>query len=432
VLGGGIAGLTAADALSRAGHAVTVVEATDTLGGAHRSFSAAGHLYDAGSIFYEDRAPLFDLAPGLRELCPPAAPVQRRLVPNGGLRHYPFDPREIAEWRPLTQALALGSMAVDRMARRRDGSLEAACSARIGRVLFGETGLRDYVQRFNHLPASEIHEEFFEKRMGFVERRTRTRAVLGAGLRAMRRRPVRRENKTILRLRPVGGFDMLFDRIAATLEARGVLILRNAPVGGIRREGEAFRVDLAGGDGREGVLRGAIVSTIPLDTAHRALTGEGTGLVSLDLLTLFVTAEGLDPAAGNVLFNFHERGRWKRATVHSRLYGDADAAGDRMSVEVTLPPGAAPDPEAAFRDFADHVAETGLARSVRMVGHAVTPGAYPAYGLDTPSRLDVARSTVEAAGIVAIGRQGRFEYLPTASGVARRAMEDLAAAGLVA
>ena len=48
VIGAGIAGLTAANALARAGHAVTVLEARDRIGGRLHTVSLGGGAVDLG------------------------------------------------------------------------------------------------------------------------------------------------------------------------------------------------------------------------------------------------------------------------------------------------------------------------------------------------------------------------------------------------
>src|SRR3546814_10833158 len=103
----------------------------------------------------------------------------------------------------------------------------------------------------------------------------------------------------------------------------------------------------------------AVVSTIPLDTAYRALFGERSGLVSLDMTTLFISAEWLDPRAGNVLFNFHAEGRWKRATIYSRIYSAAANGREFFNVEATIAPGTSHDPQSSFDDFRAHVTRLG-------------------------------------------------------------------------
>jgi len=426
VLGAGIAGLAAADALTRAGHPVTVVDAAGRIGGTHRSRDIGPYTFDAGSIFYEDAARLFDLAPGLRDLCAPVARIQRRIGPDGTLLHYPIEPRDLMRWPAHRLAAATLGMAWSQATVRRDGTLDTACRARLGSRIYEGTGLRDYITRFHHLPPAQIDEEFFVHRMRFVADATRPGRIAGAALRALRRKPYRKGPRAPLRVRPRTGFDTLFAPVRAALEARGVTFALDEALTGIVRHGGGFDVVTDAATRRADVVVGAL----PLDTLHRAAFGTGSGLRSLDLMTLYVSAGWLDPGCGNVLFNFHRDGRWKRLTVYSRLYDPPPDGRENFAVEVTLPPSAAADPQAAFADLARHLAALGLAGDLKLEGHDVTPHCYPLYAPGHAADAAARITALAEFGIVPVGRQGRFEYLPTASGVIRRTTEELADAKL--
>ncbi|MGR3378848.1 FAD-dependent oxidoreductase [Salipiger abyssi] len=426
ILGGGIAGLSAADTLSARGYNILVIEGSDKCGGTHRSTEIGPYTFDAGSIFYEDNARLFSLAEGLRDLCPPVRRVQRRITPDGQLKHYPIEPRDLMSWPKARLAIAVADLLWSRLAQKQDGTLEAICRKRLGEAMFAGTGLRSYITRFNHMPPGEIDEEFFFHRMGFIEKATRGRALMQSAFRMLRKKPFRRGKRSPLRVRPEAGFDQLFDRIKAPLEARGVQFRLAETLQTISPAGDGFDITTD-----KSVHRAAsVIGALPLDTLHRALFGTSSELRSLDLMTLFVSASRLDPEAGNVLFNFHETGRWKRATVYSRLYSDRDTTREFLAAEVTLPVGHSPDPEAAFADFSAHLSGLGLAEDLRLEGHTIVSSAYPLY---MPGRqADLARilDKVTAAGVIPVGRQGRFEYLPTAGGVIAQVARELDAAAL--
>lgn len=426
VLGAGIAGLFAADRLSASGYQVAVIERSDRCGGNHRSRQIGDYTFDVGSIFYEDGARIFELAPQLREQCPQVLRVQRRIAPDGVILHYPLEPREVFRTAHWHLPLALLDLAVSRFGARRDGTLYAISRQRLGRTFFETTGLEAYMTRFHHVSPREIDEEFFYRRMAFIERSTRPGALLRAALRsltpqgpAIPRRP--------LRVRPRRGFDALFDAIAARLICRGVRFHFREDLESIGRQAGTYHVRTSGALH----LADAVVSTIPLETVHRASFGESCGLVSLDMTTLFVSAEWLDPQAGNVLFNFHRRGNWKRATIYSRIYPGSGDGREFLSVEATIAPGAKHDPRTTYDDFCAHVAELGIARGLRLEGHERVADCYPHYSPGSKARLSAILDKVSATGIVVAGRQGRFEYLPTSSSVIRRVGEELDHAGLL-
>ncbi|MEJ2410719.1 MAG: NAD(P)-binding protein [Novosphingobium sp.] len=185
VLGAGIAGLAAADRLCRAGWRVRVVERGADVGGFHRACHIGPYTFDAGSIFYEEHARLFDLAPGLRELCPKVNRHQRRIAPDGTIRHYPFTPDEF-RGRPFAELVrALIDLLWSRLTVRRNGTVDAISRKRLGRRLFESTGLAAYIARFHHVSPGEIDESFFFHRMAFVARATRMDALARMALRNM-------------------------------------------------------------------------------------------------------------------------------------------------------------------------------------------------------------------------------------------------------
>src|SRR3546814_16381015 len=110
--------------------------------------------------------------------------VQRRIAPDGSVRHYPFEPRELLAqpWPELLRAVP--DLAWSRLTVRRDGTLAAICHKRLGRRLFESTGLASSIARFHHIPPPEIDASFFFHRMAFVARFTRPGVVARLALRA--------------------------------------------------------------------------------------------------------------------------------------------------------------------------------------------------------------------------------------------------------
>ena len=427
ILGAGIAGLTAATKLSDSGHRVTIVEQTDRCGGAHRSRQIGPYRFDVGSIFYEDRASLFELAEGLHDMCPEVRRMQRRLGPEGAFLHYPVDPRELRRWPVKQQLRALAGLARGRLTGRRDGTLDAICRMRLGSSIYVDTGLRDYTERFNHVPPTKIDEDFFVQRMGFIEKQTRLKSIARAAWLAATRKPVRKGPPVPLRVSPAAGFDPLFDRIRARLESRGVAFAMSEGLKSVARSQAGYVVSTTKATRRAD----AVVSTVPLDTVHRALFGCGTDLQSLDMLTLFVSAASLSPDAGNVFFNFSREGRWKRATVYSRIYPELAQDREFFSVEVTLAPATQPDPDRAFADLKTHLEGLGLATGIALEGYERVESAYPLYRCGYGQVLAEVIGKVQVEGVIMAGRQGRFDYLPTSSGVIRQVGAELGSSGLV-
>lgn len=426
VLGAGVAGLTAAHDLAGRGHAVTVVDRDARCGGTHRSHDVGPYTFDVGSMFFEPNHPLLRMFPGLQDLCPAVVRRQARIAPDGRVRHYPFDPREVLEWPPRDRLRAMADLLRERAAGGEAQDAEAFCLARMGRTTYERSGLAAYIERFHHEPPSRIDAAFCERRMGFVLRRTRWPALAAAGWRAMLRRPVRRGPPRPLLVRPREGFDAFYNVVRRDLEARGVRFALGAPITRLRSRSEVMTIETAGGL----IEADRVVGAMPLDALHRAAVGRGTGLEGIDLLTLFVSAGQVPGTKANVIFNFHPKGRWKRITVYSRIYGPASGR-EYFAVEITLREGQPPDPEAAFDDLRGHVTPLGLfSDDLRLEGFDVVKDAYPLYRKGCDALVREATAQLASLGIAPVGRQGRFEYLPTSMQVVARTRDHLAEAGL--
>lgn len=115
VVGGGISGLLAARELAAAGHAVTVLEATDRWGGCVGSHTVAGLLLDSGAESFATRsAAVADLAAELGLAGKIVAPQ-----PGGAWVQLPDGPREL----PKTGVLGIPANPLDPEVRRSLGLL---------------------------------------------------------------------------------------------------------------------------------------------------------------------------------------------------------------------------------------------------------------------------------------------------------------------
>lgn len=77
VIGGGLAGLAAAAALAGRGHAVTVLEAHDTVGGKARAVRASGAIVDTGPTLLTDPGPLRRLFEAAGQSLDDMVPLER-------------------------------------------------------------------------------------------------------------------------------------------------------------------------------------------------------------------------------------------------------------------------------------------------------------------------------------------------------------------
>ncbi|MEP5620956.1 MAG: hypothetical protein ABJP82_00075, partial [Hyphomicrobiales bacterium] len=81
----------------------------------------------------------------------------------------------------------------------------------------------------------------------------------------------------------------------------------------------------------------------------------------------------------------------------------------------------------AFEDVRRHLEELGVASGLKLEGHDIVEAAYPVYLLGFEANLKSRLAEISALGIISTGRQGRFEYLPTADGVIKRVAKELEA-----
>ena len=426
VLGAGVAGLTAAHDLAAAGLCVTVVDRAERCGGTHRSRDIGPRSFDVGSVFFEGRHPLFRMFPDAAGLCPPVARREERVAPDGTVHPYPFELREAMGWPLSVRLRAAGDLLWRRAAMREAEDAEAFCLARLGSTIYRRSGLAHYIERFHDEPASRIDPAFCHQRMRLVLARSRWPALAASVWRAASRHAEPAGPPRSLRVRPREGFGLLYDAIRRDLEGRGVAFAMGAPVRRLRRERGGLVVETG-----RGVLRAPrVVGAMPLDAMHRAAFGEPSGLEGIDLLTLFVSAGDARGVAGNVLYNFHAGGLWKRATIYSRIYGPAEGR-EHFAVEITRRARRAPDPQAGFADFRRHVGGLGLfSDDLALEGFDAVEDAYPLLGKGHGALVRRAVERLAALGVVPAGRQGRFEYLPTSMQVVARTRAHLREAGL--
>jgi protoporphyrinogen oxidase len=427
VLGAGIGGLTAAARLVGQGHQVTVFDRRDGCGGTHNSQRIGPYTFDVGSVFFTAESPMFTQFEGTLAMCTEVRRRQQRLAPDGAIRHYPFEPGELRRWPLHVQAAAAASLVRHRLSRRAPAHAEDACLKALGAVMYERSGLRTYIERFHDLPAPEIGTLFYDTRMQFVDQAASWQKVLETYWRGLRRKPYRKSPPRPFIVRPEGGFEILYNEIQRQLEAASVVFRLGEAINAIDHEADGFELGL--GEGR--FTCDDVIGAMPLDSLLRMTLGHESGLESGDLLTLFVSHEGPRAFDGNVLFNFHPAGRWKRLTMYSDLYGQRDGR-DYFSVEVPLAPHRdRPEPEEVYSGFAAHLREQGaLTGDMRLEGHCITKDAYPIYRKDTLWRQVVAIDLVSGFGIVPVGRQGRFDYLPTAAQVVRKTNAQLAQADM--
>jgi hypothetical protein len=417
ILGGGISGCALAAELGASGRLeVVLVERGPRLGGLHRSVRIGPHVFDIGAFVFGDDHALFSLFPEVRADFLRVPNRYGSIRAGGVLDDYPCTlggiHRQFGSW--FLARVVLEILFAKARHWRRD-RLRTFVAYYLGPTLYRVSGLQRYVERLYLAPDTEIDVEFAEKRLAAVAGSASVRAILLRLARELARgrwprglvRPLTADEVWV---RPPGGFDEVYARIARNLRGRGVDVRCDASVRGIEARGAGFR--LAGLAGDE--VFDHVFSTIPLEVLA-GLLGL-TGFVAppyVDLYSLFYEHEGPLRFPYNVLHNFTEHGQWKRLTVTSRYYATAGGV-HAFTVEGTARPGPPPDSvgRAGLEDFERWARRERLFDGpLRALGYEVTPRGYPVYRTSAARGVRELKERIRARGLRLAGRQGDFNYL---------------------
>ncbi|MDI7862978.1 FAD-dependent oxidoreductase [Rhizobiaceae bacterium n13] len=407
VLGGGISGLVAASILSTQGSRVVVVDDYDHVGGNHMDWSSSeGYTFDVGSLIFQDDSPLLRHFPELLAHYVPINPTWGRLNPQGKITAYPISIRDdILAAGPVGLVRIFVSVLYARIFCRRMSNAWDFARFWIGGYLLHRSGLETYMQRFYGIAPQEIDLDLARKRMLWISEYASAINLLRRALK--RKRTQAPTNRQMAR--PKEGFSALYSSVVAKLESQGVVFRLSATMHQIQKSGTRFHLSLADG----GLEAGRIVSTIPIGMSERLCENVGTSeLTTITLITLYFSFSGERGFPQSIIYNFSHDGSWKRLTVYSDFYGPV---GDREYFAVEVIAGAVTSAEQAEVDFRHHSGSNRLFRGdLKLEGSHVLTNAYPIYRKGAARKAADAIARLRAFGIDSIGRQGAFNYQPTA------------------
>jgi protoporphyrinogen oxidase len=407
VLGAGISGLVSASVLLKEGYQhVLVVDEYSHIGGNHIDRSIGEYTFDIGSFIFQDDSPLLAHLPELLPLYVPISPSWGRLNPQGVVTDYPISIKDDliaagpAEWLRI-----LLSVLFARTFRRRLQNARDFAQYWIGARLLHRSGLGDYMHRFYGLPAEKIDIKFAEKRMLWIKEH--------ASLRNVFRRWIKPSAKAVTNkqlARPREGFSYLYQGAAQRLERSGVTFLLGTKMHSLQKRDGVFFLEA----GQRRFSASRVVSTIPLERIQN-LCGmlSAESLQTVTLITLFFSFSGDRGFKQSILYNFSHTGSWKRLTVYSDFYGPAGGR-EFFAVEVNADH-VLGSVETAEHDFRRHASENGLfAGDLRLEGSHTLSNAYPVYTDKADEQAASAIAALRTLGIESFGRQGGFDYQPTA------------------
>ncbi|MGH9458613.1 MAG: protoporphyrinogen oxidase [Thermoanaerobaculia bacterium] len=254
VVGGGIAGLTAAFRLQQAGTDYRLIESAAVAGGKIRTERVGGFTIEAGpDSFLAEKPAARELCEeiGLGEEIIPTNDARRRtfLVSRGRLRPLPegfvmlapVDPLALLRSR-LVSLRGVARMAVEPLVPVRTDPADESVGAFIRRRLGGEVLERIVDPLLSGIYAGESDRLSIRSTFPRLAEMERTHGSLVRGLLAAKRK-AKPKGAVFLSLR--GGMDRLATTLAAKLDARSLLL--GTRVATIAREETAWRLTLSNG-----------------------------------------------------------------------------------------------------------------------------------------------------------------------------------------
>jgi protoporphyrinogen oxidase len=408
ILGAGISGLVATKIANKSkGHRALVIDEYDRIGGNHISCDFGPFTFDIGTLIFQDDSPLMKYFPELLPLYHPIDWSISRVAPDNVIREYPLSMKEeVYGVGPLEMLRLFGSIAWGRCRSRHFANADEYARYWIGSRLFERSGLAHYIKRFYGVPATAIDPIFAAKRMGWLADGA---SVWKRITKLLGRKETWKTNQSFVR--PRLGFGDLYAAARRTLEQEGTNFALGESLRSVTRHGTLFHVVTD----RFDITCQRLISTIPVDRAYK-LCGLGAPdpLPFSRLISLFFSFAGDRGFRSSILYNFSERGDWKRLTMFSDFFGPA-AGREYFGVEVTSTekgPALAAKAAASFQaDVEDKGLFTGL---LTFVGSHELEHAYPIYTHGASERANHMIGALRAFGVESMGRQGGFDYLPTA------------------
>jgi protoporphyrinogen oxidase len=408
ILGAGVSGLVSASVVLKQGSkSVLVVDEYAHIGGNHIDRAIGEYTFDIGSFIFQNDSPLLAHLPEILPLYVPISPSWGRLNPQGVVTQYPISIKDdLVKAGPVEWLRIIFSVLYARLFRRHLQNARDYAQYWIGARLMHRSGLENYMRRFYGVPAERIDIKFAEDRMYWIKERAKVLKVLGRLL-----EPAAKSGGGNCQLaRPREGFTRLYQVAVERFENSGVTFRLGEQLQGLQRDGDLFFLQTAS----RRVAARRLVSTIPLDRIQKLCgLSSDAGLMTMTLISLFFSFSGDRGFAQSILYNFSHTGAWKRLTVYSDFYGKSDGR-EYFAAEVNAHH-VSGSVETAEQDFRAHVAENGLfVGDLRLEGSNIVSNAYPVYTDNADERAADAIAALRALGVESFGRQGGFDYQPTA------------------
>jgi protoporphyrinogen oxidase len=418
VLGAGIAGATAAKyAVQKGISDVCIIEKDTRIGGLHKDIQFQGHHYDLGAFFFMGYHTIFDVFNVKDKMCYVEDFSCVSLTNQGNLDAYPVTMKGYIKEHGL---MSLCSDIFGLLSYRIKWNLKGKQFKTTDDELqyyFGpfyqKTGLRKYVERLYGMSPANISTKFSGKRLAYITESIQLKTILGklatfkfGELNKWRIAPS-------LYARPKNGFSTMYSYVEEELRDNNVDINLGEQIQKILIEEKQIITN-----DNKIYSYDHLVSSIPLGLLCKLCDVPFTlKLEYKPLYSLFYESdEELIPGC-QVLFNFSERGFWKRVTLHSVYYG-SDMGKSYFTLESIPNETHMESPDGVnlldldFREsFAGTQWEEKL-KTARLIGHELTLNAYPIYRDDFKiEAIQEVKDFFEKKSIFLVGRQGEFDYI---------------------
>ena len=426
VIGAGPAGLTAAVRLTQADVDVTVVEASDSVGGISRTVERDGWRFDLGGHRFFTKVP--EVEKFWHEVLPDedflSRPRLSRILYRGKLFDYPLKPFNALFGLGVLEAIrCVLSYAMVRVRPPKDQSnFEGWVAARFGWRLY-RIFFKTYTEKVWGVPATDIQADWAAQRIKNLSLLNAITSAFGLG----KGKGGKEQITTLIEefQYPRLGPGMMWDRARDLVLADGGEIRMESPVAKVEHaDGVAHTVVLASG---ERLAASAVISSMPMPELVRAMDPPAPadvleaadGLSFRDFLTVALIVPESAGFADNWIY-IHEPGvRVGRVQNFGSWSPELVKDGYTcLGLEYFVSEG---DDlwEAADEDLIAlgkaELAKTGLApaESIQTTGYVVrVPKAYPVYDEGYAERVDVLRGWLSSAvpNVHPVGRNGMHRY----------------------
>lgn len=414
ILGGGLAGLTCADELARAGVQVTILEQQDAVGGLIRNVSLHGATFDLGGHRFFTEKPA--LLRWLRELVGDRlreVPRKSRILLGGRYFDYPLRPFNALGGFGLVRAAAiigdyLGAAVRRHLSHASDLSLEDWVVQRYGRKLF-DIYFGPYSEKVWGVPCDEISAEWAAQRIQLM-------SLADAVYRAVI--PTRQPKTYSAEFHyPVGGIGVLADTLAERVRGRGGRILTGQTVDGLALVDGRVTGAVVGDRTHDAEV---VIGTVPLTRLGAWLGAPPAALARLSFRALRCVFLVIDMprvtddtwlyfSEPEILFGrLHEPRNWDP--------GMAPPGQTSLCLEIFCDEGDArwrQDEAALVDECARELDRLGLVGYDRVIAGAArhVPNAYPVFrvGYRQPLR-EVLDAVAAIENLHVVGRTGAYRY----------------------